>query len=124
VISYLRNLPPNRQILWSFVIWYAWFLLLYFDPNPGLWLTSTGVAVLVGFALMMSTGPVTQERFKTKFWECFRLFLCPLMVSSFSALVKGEGFIIVLSPLWWENLAGIALVGMFWAGTEAIKRRR
>jgi hypothetical protein len=32
------------------------------------------------------------------FWQTFRLFLMPFCVSSFSALVKGKGFILIFSP--------------------------
>jgi hypothetical protein len=35
---------------------------------------------------------------KLDFWQTFRLFVMPFCVSSFSALVKGKGFILIFSP--------------------------
>lgn len=112
LLRYFAALEPSRMILWSFVIWWLAMTSYYFRWEPRLWATSLGIGVIVGFALMLSTGPVSRQRFRERFWESIRLFVCPFLVSSFSALVAGKGFILVFSPLWFENtiaLAGIAL---------------
>lgn len=48
-------------------------------------------------------------------WQIFRLFLMPFCVSSFAALVKGRGFILVFSPDWKDLVAGGLLVLAFLA---------
>ena len=85
----------------------------YFRPEPRIWVMSLGIGVIVGFALMLSTGPVTLERFRLRFWESLRLFICPFLVSSFSALVAGNSFILVFSPRWEENAIAVASIAMF-----------
>jgi hypothetical protein len=62
---------------------------------------------------MLSTGPVDLERFRTRFWESLRLFICPLMVSSFSALVVGKEFILVFSPHRMENIIALGGIAVF-----------
>jgi hypothetical protein len=53
------------------------------------------------------------ERFRSRFWESMRLFICPLMVSSFSALVVGKDFILVFSPRWMENTIAVGGIAVF-----------
>jgi hypothetical protein len=52
-------------------------------------------------------------------WQAFRFFLMPFCVSSFSALVKGRGFLLVFSPVKSEVMAGLvacaAFLGVVWA---------
>src|SRR3954452_14940306 len=83
------------MVLWCYFIWYVFFTVRYFDPSSALWLTSVGISAIVGVALLLSTWH-EQARFLS--WTTFRLFLMPFCVSSFSALVKGKGFILVFSP--------------------------
>ncbi|MCZ6830283.1 MAG: hypothetical protein O7F73_11985 [Gammaproteobacteria bacterium] len=85
----------------------------YFRPEPRMWVTSLGIGVIVGFALMLSTGSISLERFRRRFWESARLFICPFLVSSFSALVAGNSFILVFSPRWEENIAAVASIAVF-----------
>lgn len=85
----------------------------YFRGEPPIWLTSLGLGFIVGFALMLCTGPVSMERFRTRFWESMRLFICPFMVASFSALVAGNQFVLVFSSIWQENLVAIAAIAFF-----------
>ncbi len=109
---YLRQLDAPRQILWCYAIWYAVVLVRYFDPSPALWFTSLGLSGIIGFALLLSTraaiGPA-----RLGGWGVFRLFLMPICVSSFAALVKGRGFILIFSPRWEENLVALALCAVF-----------
>jgi hypothetical protein len=118
---YLRELNRGRLILWCYLIWYLVVLIRYFDTSPRLWLTSLGLSAIIGCALYLSA---TAGATKTKLdrWTLFRLFLMPFCVSSFSALVKGKGFILVFSPNPYENLTAIALCAIFCVLVWTIKR--
>ena len=113
LLRYLAQLPVSMTILWSYVIWWAVMVYYYFRADVRLWLMSLGIGVIVGFALMLSTGSVSLERFRTRFWESTRLFICPLLVSSFSALVVGKNFALVFSPHWLENIVAVGGIGVF-----------
>ncbi|EAQ65777.1 hypothetical protein MED121_09433 [Marinomonas sp. MED121] len=80
---------------------------LYFAPDVRLWGNSMGVAVIVGTALILATGPLNLTRIRTQFFQVMRLVLCPFFVSSFSALTKGKGFFLVFSPVMLENLTAV-----------------
>jgi len=113
LLRYLGQMPASRMTLWSYVIWWAVIVHYYFSPDLRLWLTSLGIGIIVGYALMLSTGPVSMERVRSHFWGSLRLFTCPLMVSSFSALVAGHGFLLVFSPRWMENAVALGSIGVF-----------
>ncbi len=93
---YLQNLNKGRLILWCYFIWYMVVVVRYFDPSPRLWITSLGLSAIIGFALYLSA---TAGKTKTRLdrWTLFRLFLMPFCVSSFAALVKSKGFILIFS---------------------------
>jgi hypothetical protein len=109
---YLANLSAGRLLLWCYLIWYAVVLVRNFDPDPRLWLTSAGMGVIIGVALYVSTTASTALGGRLGFWPTARLFMMPFCVSSFAALVKGKGFILVFSPrpadLYWG--AGLCAV--------------
>ena len=113
LVRYFALLPPSRVILWSYVIWWLFMVAHDFSSDPRLWATSLGIGLIVGFALMLCTGPITLDRFRNRFWESLRLFVCPFMVSSFSALVTGKNFILVFSPNWEENAAAVIGIVLF-----------
>jgi len=98
LIRYLRNLSTGRLILWCYFIWYCVVLIRYFDPSLRLWLTSLGLSLIIGVALVLSTRAGVSNQVTLGFWPTFRLFLMPFCVSSFSALVKGKGFVLIFSP--------------------------
>ena len=98
LIRYLSNLSNGRLILWCYFIWYCVVLVRYFDSSVRLWLTSLGLSLIIGFALFISTTAASANKVKLDFWQTFRLFLMPFCVSSFSALVKGRGFVLIFSP--------------------------
>jgi hypothetical protein len=112
LLRYLRRLDAPRIILWCYAIWYSVVLFHYFDPNPALWLTSVGLSAIIGCALLLSTRAAMGGG-RLGGWGIFRLFLMPFCVSSFAALVKGRGFILVFAPTLWENLCALALCGAF-----------
>jgi hypothetical protein len=57
-------------------------------------------------------------------WQIFRLYLMPFCVSSFSALVKNAGFLLIFPPALRENLKGLALIAAFVAMVVVLKRLR
>jgi|ERR1051326_1457203 hypothetical protein len=121
LIRYLRNLTNGRLILWCYFIWYCVVLVRYFDATPHLWLTSLGLGVIVGLALYLST-TATGNHVNLGFWGVFRLFLMPFCVSSFAALAKDRGFILIFSPNPKEILVGLVLCGLLCGLVLALRR--
>lgn len=110
LVNYLRNLTAGRIILWCYLIWYLVVLVRYFDSSPRLWLTSLGLAAIIGTALYISS---TAHGNKLQPWQIIRLFLMPFFVSSFSALVKGKRFVLIFSPNPMEILLAVGLCVLF-----------
>src|SRR5207247_7148300 len=93
--------------------WYAVNVVNHFDARLQIWLTSLGLSAIIGTALLIGTrssrhGPTQLDR-----WQIFRLYLMPFCVSSFAALVKDAGYVLIFPPSLRENLIGFALVGGF-----------
>ena len=112
----------GRFVLWCYFIWWAVVLVRYFDPSPRIWLTSLGLSLIIGFALFVNTTASGNSRLRLEPWPTFRLFVTPFCVSSFAALVKGQGFILIFSPKWRENALAVglcALLGMLVLGARA-----
>ncbi len=122
LIRYLRNLSAGRLILWCYFIWYLVVLVRYFDPSARLWLTSLGLSLIIGFALFISTARAGTNEVKLGRWQVIRLFMMPFCVSSFSALVKGRGFVLVFSPKPGEILIALALCGLLCVTVAILKR--
>jgi hypothetical protein len=120
-MRYFVNLSAGRLILWCYLIWYLFFTARYFDPTPALWLTSAGLSAIIGVALLISTWHPGAHLAS---WTTFRLFLMPFCVSSFAALVKGRGFVLVFSPSRWENILALGLCGVFCAVVGLMKLAR
>ena len=116
IVYYLAGLTAGRLLLWCYFAWYLVVLVRYFDPDPRLWLTSFGMGAIVGVALYVSTTVSERVRARLGFWPTARLFMMPFFVSSFAALVKGKGFILVFSPraadLLWGGGLCVALVAL------------
>ena len=122
LIHYLAHLSAGRFVLWCYFIWWAVVLVRYFDPRPGIWLTSLGLSVIIGFALLINTTASGKARIRLEPWPTFRLFLTPFCVSSFAALVKDRGFFLIFSPDWREmGAAGGLCVAL---GAAALLARR
>ena len=122
LLRYLTRLSPARLILWCYFIWYAVVLVRYFDPSPWLWLTSLGLSAIIGYALYLSTAGSGTTRVKFDRWQMFRLFLMPFCVSSFAALVKGKGFVLIFSPDPKEILLALSLCALLCAVVFGLKR--
>jgi len=124
LIHYLSSLSKGRLILWCYFIWYLVVLFRYFDPSPRLWLTSLGLSLIIGFALYISTTAAGETKVKLERWQIIRLFMMPLCVSSFSALVKGRGFFLIFSPNLDEILIAVGLCALLCGTVALLKRRR
>ena len=109
MLKYLSHLSTGRLILWSYLIWYAVILARYFDPSPTLWLTSFGLSIIIGMALIIIATSSAEGARPLDNWQRFRLFLMPFCVSSFAALVKGKGFVLIFSPRIQEVALAVAL---------------
>jgi len=121
-MNYFAQLRGGKVILWCYLIWYLFFVAYYFDPSRNLWLTSIGLSGVIGLALVLST---TGGNSRLDRWQVFRLFLMPFCVSSFSALVKGRGFILIFSPHIRENILALGLCASFCAliwGVKLVRR--
>jgi len=123
LIDYLANLTKGRLILWCYFIWYCVVLVKYFDPSLRLWLTSLGLSAIVGVALYLST-TAAREKVRLDFWPTFRLFLMPFCVSSFAALVKGRGFVLIFSPKPGEIGIAVAGCAVLCAVVSLVKKRK
>ncbi|MEO8613993.1 MAG: hypothetical protein ABI600_02545 [Luteolibacter sp.] len=109
MIHYFAKLHWSRLVLWCYLVWYFTILGLYFDPSISLWLSSLGISVIIGTALILSTASANH---RPDGWTIFRLYLMPLCVSSYSAIIKGKGFIMLFPPSLHENLIALgACVG-------------
>jgi hypothetical protein len=95
-IRYFSNLSNGKLTLWCYLIWYLNTLAHHFDPAPSIWLNSVGLSALIGVALMLSVGG--HRGAGANRWQTFRLFAMPFAVSSFSSLIKGQGFVLIFSP--------------------------
>jgi hypothetical protein len=109
---YLRNLTTGRLVV----------LVRYFDPSPQIWATSFGLCVIIGLALYINTTRSGPQRLSIGFWPTVRLFMMPFCVSSFAALVKGRGFVLIFSPNPWEIAAAMGLCAALWLAAALAKR--
>ena len=124
LLRYLTNLTTGRIILWCYAIWYVVNVWNHFDSRPRLWITSLGLSGIIGAALLISTRSSSTGTTKLDGWQIFRLFLMPWCVSSFSALVKDAGFILIFPPTLNENLQAMGLVLAFVIFVQVLKRRQ
>ena len=99
MLRYFVNLKPGKTVLWCYLIWYLATVYFHFEATPRLWLNSLGISAVIGTGLLLSVNRATSDR-----WQTFRLYLMPFGVSSFSALIKGKGFILIFSPILFESL--------------------
>ncbi|MBI4657570.1 MAG: hypothetical protein HY735_01765 [Verrucomicrobia bacterium] len=101
---YFAALSPGRLTLWCSFIWYLVIAVRYFDGDAKLWTTSLGLTAIVGSILTINACPAGGGPRSLDKWQLLRFFLIPFCVSSFSALVKGRGFVLIFPPEPRENL--------------------
>jgi hypothetical protein len=111
MIHYLSNLSRGKIILWCYLIWYLVIAYFYFDPEIHIWLNSAGISVVIGIALMLSVS--SNNGLKPDKWQVFRLFAMPFCVSSFSSLIKGHGFILIVPPTPSEQVTVVGACATF-----------
>jgi hypothetical protein len=104
LLQYFCNIKIHKLILWCYLIWYLVVVTFYFDPMPKIWINSIGISAVIGTALMLS---VSNSSSKIDYWQTFRLYLMPFCVSSFSSLIKDQGFIVIISPKPQETILAI-----------------
>jgi len=120
-MRYFAQLTPGRIALWCYLIWYLVTVVTHFDPSPALWLNSLGISAIIGVALMLSVNPAssggqqgTSGAASTRNrWQTFRLFLMPFCVSSFAALIKGQGYVLVFPARSVELFWSVGLCAAF-----------
>ncbi|GAP98996.1 hypothetical protein [Leptolyngbya sp. NIES-2104] len=118
LIQYFQNIKPNKTVLWCYLIWYLVTVYFYFDPSPKIWMNSIGISAVIGTALLLSVSSQGQD-----FWQVFRLYLMPFCVSSFSALIKGQNFFVIVSPRIEETIVAVTLCIVFLGTIAVIKKR-
>lgn len=107
MISYLGRLKTGKIVLWCYLIWYLSIVWFYFDPSLRIWLNAMGISAVIGIGLNLSVARPAGTR--VDFWQTFRLFMMPFAVSSFSSLIKGQGFVLVFPPRMDELLTSAGL---------------
>lgn len=118
---YLQSLSTGRMILWCYFIWWVVSVIHHFDASPRIWLTSLGLSGIIGAALLISTQSSRHWVWPDP-WVVFRLFLMPFCVSSFAALVKSAGYVLVFPPSLAENAMGAGLIALFLLAVRAVKK--
>jgi len=109
---YLKQLSVAKQVLWCYLIWYITMCVLYFDPAMHIWLTSLGVSVVIGIALILSVSNGNSAG--PDFWTKARLFMMPFCAGKrtgiyFDSVAKlARGYVgnrIVFGVLGWGLVA-------------------
>lgn len=120
LFRYFADLSVGKTVLWCYLIWYLAIVARYFDPAPRVWLNALGISAVIGSALVLS---VNRQGFRQLDpWPTFRLFLMPFCVSSFSQLIKGQGFYVILPPRLEEQAICFGLCAAFVLSVAALKR--
>ena len=112
LFSYLGSLRTGKTALWCYLIWYGVMVTFHFDSRPSLWINSLGISVVIGTALILSVLPPAGIGAMAK-WAVARLFMMPFCVSSFAALIKDQGFLVVFSPRMMENMIAAGACALF-----------
>jgi len=118
-VRYFAQLSAGRIALWCFLIWYVATVAHHFDPAPAIWLNALGISAIIGVALYLSVrepGKPPPDR-----WTTLRLFLMPFCVSSFSQLIKGQGFVLVFPPDVREIAGTLAICAAFVGAVNVLR---
>ena len=123
LIEYFYEIKLDKAVLWCYLIWYVVTVYFYFDPAPKIWINSLGISAVIGTGLLLSisSGDAASTVKKRDHWQTFRLYLMPFCVSSFSALIKDRGFVVVISPNINETLISVFCCALFLLAVLVIK---
>jgi hypothetical protein len=113
-------LPAGKIALWCYLLWYAVTVFNHFDASPAIWLNALGISALMGVAIVLSVGHALRSA-PDRGWQVFRFFLMPFCVSSFSSLIKGKGFVLIVPPTAAEVLLSVGACMAFIALVAALK---
>jgi len=117
-VRYFAQLSAGRIALWCFLIWYVATVVRHFDPAPAIWLNALGISAIIGVALYLSVREPGRPR--PDRWTVLRLFLMPFCVSSFSQLIKGQGFVLIFPPDAREIAITLAICAAFVGGVALL----
>jgi len=120
-LRYLADLRPSQRVLWCYLLWYLYALFRYFEASATLWLSSLGIAAIIGTALYLSTARAGKVPVRLDRWQIARFYLMPFCVSSFAALIKGHGFILVFHPSLRDNLIAATACALFIAASAGLR---
>ena len=121
-LAYLAELNAPRTVLWCYLLWWITTVSQYFDPSPRLWLSSVGLSGIIGTALYLSTAHGGKQKTSLDRYQIMRLYLMPFCVSSFAALIKDRGFVLVFHPTLSGNAPGIFACTAFVAAAWTARR--
>lgn len=121
VWNYFAQIKLGKMVLWYYLIWYGVTVYFHFDPNPKIWINALGISVVIGIALLLSVG--AGQSLTANPWQTFRLFWMPFAVSSFSSLIKGQGFVVIIPPALHELLAAVGCCIVFSVMVYLVKWR-
>ena len=127
LIKQMAQMPTSKIVLWCYLIWYLSTVFRYFDPAPTIWFNALGISLIVGIALSLSVNRSIEQAMHTLSvdrWQSFRLFFMPFAVSSFSALIKGQGFILIFPPSIAEVMIQLGLCAGFVCTVRLARWRR
>lgn len=114
ILHYFRAIKMGKVILWCYLIWYLVTVYFHYDSNLKIWFNSIGISFVIGFGLLLSVSTNSlKETLTTNIWQSARLFIMPFCVSSFSALIKGQSFILIFSSNAHELLFASSSCGLF-----------
>jgi hypothetical protein len=112
LIKYLGNLRSAKMVLWCYLIWYLVMTGFYFEARLSLWLNSLGISLVIGTGLLLGVLPPGGLH-RVEKWLVARLYMMPFGVSSFAALIKNQGFVVIFSPRFAENASAAAVCALF-----------
>ncbi|PZV15394.1 MAG: hypothetical protein DCF22_07195 [Leptolyngbya sp.] len=119
ILQYFYKIKLNKAILWCYLIWYLVVVWFHFDPSLKIWINAIGISVVIGTGLLLS---VSSSEVRDKdHWQTFRLYLMPFCVSSFSTLIKDQGFLVVIPPNIHETMVALFCCGVFLSVIFVIK---
>lgn len=120
-VRYWAQLTLPKIVLWCYLVWWLFIVSRHFDPSPRLWLSSLGLSAIIGTALYLSTAYAGKAKTTLDRWQIFRLYLMPFCVSSFAALIKDRGFVLVFEPSLGANLVSAGWCAVFVACARGLR---